>query len=188
LFSETNTFYFRAGANDDIMAGQSTFMVELMETSNILRGATADSLVILDELGRGTSTFDGYDISTQLEIGFSNTEYRYSIAYGVLSHLADTLKCRTIFSTHYHMLTNEFVNHPKVALHHMACSIDNERQRVVYLYTLGMFNMFLAQGIHFSIWFATASGACEKSHGMNVALVAGIPEYVTDIGNSKTSF
>eukprot|EP01102_Stenamoeba_stenopodia_P007828 TRINITY_DN2212_c0_g1_i3.p1 TRINITY_DN2212_c0_g1~~TRINITY_DN2212_c0_g1_i3.p1 ORF type:complete len:1014 (+),score=190.06 TRINITY_DN2212_c0_g1_i3:250-3291(+) len=142
IISPADRIFTRIGANDDIMAGQSTFMVELSETSNILKGATPNSLVILDELGRGTSTFDGY-----------------SIAYGVLSYLAETLKCRTIFSTHYHMLTDEFASHPKIALHHMSCAVDKERQRVVYLYTL-------------------AKGTSEKSYGMNVALVAGVPETI----------
>jgi DNA mismatch repair protein MSH6 len=134
--------FTRIGANDNIMTGQSTFMVELLETSNILQGATQKSLVILDELGRGTSTFDGY-----------------SIAYGVLSYLTDHTCCRTLFSTHYHMLTDEFAFHPKIALYHMASELDEERQRVVYLYTL-------------------AEGAAPSSYGMNVARLAGVPEEV----------
>src|SRR4051812_17741199 len=89
--SPVDRIYTRIGANDDIVAGQSTFMVELQETSNMLQHATDHSLLILDELGRGTSTFDGY-----------------SIAYAVLDYLAKNLKCGVLFSTHYHRLTNEF--------------------------------------------------------------------------------
>jgi DNA mismatch repair protein MSH6 len=101
-----------AGANDNIMAGQSTFMIELQETASILQHATPASLVILDELGRGTATFDGY-----------------SIAYAVLEHLSRKVGCRTLFSTHYHMLTDEVVRNPHIALKHMSCHIDDDRYR-----------------------------------------------------------
>lgn len=114
--------FTRIGANDNILAGQSTFMVELSETSKILHNASPQSLVILDELGRGTSTFDGY-----------------AIAYGVLKHLSDVVGCMGLFSTHYHLLTREFETSPTVRLMHMACtttptqdSIDD----VVFLYRL----------------------------------------------------
>ncbi len=85
--------FTRIGANDNIMTGQSTFMVELSETSKILREATSQSLVILDELGRGTSTFDGY-----------------AIAFAVLNDLCKRVQCLGLFSTHYGMLTEEFKN------------------------------------------------------------------------------
>jgi DNA mismatch repair protein MutS len=81
--------FTRVGANDDLARGQSTFMVEMSETANILNNATGRSLVILDEIGRGTSTFDGL-----------------SIAWSVAEHLHDTTGCRALFATHYHELTD----------------------------------------------------------------------------------
>ncbi len=81
--------FTRVGATDDLARGQSTFMVEMSETANILNNATSQSLVILDEIGRGTSTFDGL-----------------SIAWSVAEHLHDVIACRTLFATHYHELTD----------------------------------------------------------------------------------
>ena len=81
--------FTRVGASDDLARGQSTFMVEMNETANILNNATARSLVILDEIGRGTSTFDGL-----------------SIAWGIAEHLHDSIGCRALFATHYHELTD----------------------------------------------------------------------------------
>ena len=83
--------FTRLGANDDIMAQKSTFFIELSETAKVLKAATQQSLVILDELGRGTSTFDGAAIAT-----------------AVLSHLTQHVKCATLFSTHYHNLVEQF--------------------------------------------------------------------------------
>jgi DNA mismatch repair ATPase MutS len=85
--------FTRVGASDKIMQGQSTFLVELSETSVILKNATARSLVILDELGRGTSTFDGT-----------------AIAHAVIKYLAHSVDCLALFSTHYHMLIDEVSN------------------------------------------------------------------------------
>jgi DNA mismatch repair protein MutS len=85
----TDRIFTRVGANDDLSRGQSTFMVEMNETANILNNATAESLVILDEIGRGTSTFDGL-----------------SIAWSVAEHLHDAIGCRTLFATHYHEITD----------------------------------------------------------------------------------
>lgn len=107
--SPTDRIFTRIGANDNIMNNQSTFMVELHETSQVLKFATSNSLVILDELGRGTSTFDGY-----------------SIAYAVLHYFAEKVKCRTLFSTHYHLLTDEFENHPSIQLCQMKTAIEDK--------------------------------------------------------------
>lgn len=94
--------FTRIGAHDNITRGQSTFMVEMEETALLLNCATSSSLLILDELGRGTSTFDGY-----------------AIAYAVLDEIARR-KCRTMFSTHYHMLTEEFAHRDEVSEYEMA--------------------------------------------------------------------
>ncbi|KAH9248239.1 hypothetical protein BASA81_014121 [Batrachochytrium salamandrivorans] len=111
--------FTRIGASDNIMAGQSTFMVELSETSKILREATPRSLVILDELGRGTSTYDGY-----------------AIAYAVLNHLVTDVRCLGLFSTHYGTLTKEFQDHPLVALMYMSFFSDEVNKQVTFLYKL----------------------------------------------------
>lgn len=140
--SPVDRIFTRIGANDNIMAGQSTFMIELQETASILQHATPASLVILDELGRGTATFDGY-----------------SIAYAVLEHLSRKVGCRTLFSTHYHMLTDEVVRNPHIALKHMSCHIDDDRKEVTFLYKV-------------------ADGVCPKSYGMNVARMAGVNEEI----------
>jgi DNA mismatch repair protein MutS len=89
--------FTRVGANDDLTRGQSTFMVEMNETANILNNATADSLIILDEIGRGTSTYDGI-----------------SIAWAVVEHLHDRIKAKTLFATHYHELTQMARRLPRI--------------------------------------------------------------------------
>ena len=89
--------FTRIGATDRILEGKSTFYVEMEETKNILQCATFKSLAIVDELGRGTSTFDGY-----------------SIAHAVLNYLVKQVKCRSLFSTHYHMLLDDFRHRPGV--------------------------------------------------------------------------
>ncbi|KAI9359283.1 putative DNA mismatch repair protein Msh6 [Zopfochytrium polystomum] len=111
--------FTRIGANDNIMAGQSTFMVELSETSKILREASRRSLVILDELGRGTSTFDGF-----------------AIAFSVLHYLSTRVGCVGLFSTHYGMLTKEFENNKLVALKYMNFATDERNRDVTFLYKL----------------------------------------------------
>eukprot|EP01080_Neovahlkampfia_damariscottae_P012159 gene12159-5649_t len=142
--SSVDRIFTRIGANDKIMAGQSTFMVELQETSNILKNATKNSLVILDELGRGTSTFDGY-----------------SIAYSVIRYLAEKISCRTLFSTHYFMLTEELSNHPFIDLYKMGCLVEKESNAVIFKHTY-------------------EKGVCDKSYGLNVARLAQIPKEIVN--------
>jgi len=108
--SPVDRIFTRIGAHDNIMAGHSTFMVELQETSRILQSATPHSLVILDELGRGTSTFDGY-----------------AIAYSVLHFLITHVRCLGLFSTHYHLLNEDFVDNSLLSKMHMACVVDEEK-------------------------------------------------------------
>jgi DNA mismatch repair protein MSH6 len=109
--------FTRIGASDRILEGKSTFYVEMEETKNIIRFATNRSLAIVDELGRGTSTFDGY-----------------SIAHAVLKYLVNEIKCLSLFSTHYHMLLDEFRDVPSIKLYHMACKANEAKDEVMFLY------------------------------------------------------
>lgn len=119
LFTPVDRIFTRIGASDRILEGQSTFYVELAETATILNCATTHSLVILDELGRGTSTFDGT-----------------AIAYSVVEHLVREIGCRAMFATHYHSLVEEYVYDPKVALGHMDCTVNADESKVTFLYKL----------------------------------------------------
>ena len=109
----------RLGANDNIFAAQSTFFVELSETKKILSEATPRSLVILDELGRGTSSYDGL-----------------AVAQAVLHHVASHVGCVGFFATHYHSLAAEFAQHPEVRARRMQIAVDDARRRVTFLYRL----------------------------------------------------
>ena len=109
----------RLGANDNIFAAQSTFFVELSETKKILAEATPRSLVILDELGRGTSSYDGV-----------------AVAQAVLHHVATHVGCIGFFATHYHSLAEEFASHPEVQNKRMQIHVDEQARRVTFLYKL----------------------------------------------------
>ncbi|KAI7971450.1 hypothetical protein EIK77_003506 [Talaromyces pinophilus] len=109
----------RLGANDNIFAAQSTFFVELSETKKILSEATPKSLVILDELGRGTSSYDGV-----------------AVAQAVLHHIATHVGALGFFATHYHSLAAEFENHPEISPKRMRIHVDDEERRVTFLYKL----------------------------------------------------
>lgn len=109
----------RLGANDNIFAAQSTFFVELSETKKILSEATSRSLVILDELGRGTSSYDGV-----------------AVAQSVLHHVATHIGCIGFFATHYHSIATEFAGHPEVAPKRMQIHVDDENRKVTFLYKL----------------------------------------------------
>ncbi|XP_036027239.1 DNA mismatch repair protein Msh6 [Onychomys torridus] len=146
--------FTRLGASDRIMSGESTFFVELSETASILRHATAHSLVLVDELGRGTATFDGT-----------------AIANAVVKELAETIKCRTLFSTHYHSLVEDYSKNVSVRLGHMACMVENEcedpsQETITFLYKF-------------------IEGACPKSYGFNAARLANLPEEVIQKGHRK---
>uniref|UniRef100_A0A286Y1Y9 DNA mismatch repair protein n=1 Tax=Cavia porcellus TaxID=10141 RepID=A0A286Y1Y9_CAVPO len=146
--------FTRLGASDRIMSGESTFFVELSETASILRHATAHSLVLVDELGRGTATFDGT-----------------AIASAVVKELAETIRCRTLFSTHYHSLVEDYSKNVAVRLGHMACMVENEcedpsQETITFLYKF-------------------VQGACPKSYGFNAARLAHLPEEVIQKGHRK---
>ncbi|XP_051937293.1 DNA mismatch repair protein Msh6 isoform X1 [Hippocampus zosterae] len=153
-FTPVDRVFTRLGASDRIMAGESTFFVELSETACILHHATKNSLVLLDELGRGTATYDGT-----------------AIACAVVKELAENICCRTLFSTHYHSLVEDYANNPAVRLGHMACMVENEcedpsQETITFLYKF-------------------ISGACPKSYGFNAARLASLPEMVIQSGHRK---
>ena len=132
--------FTRVGASDDLSRGQSTFMVEMNETANICNNATARSLVILDEIGRGTSTFDGL-----------------SIAWSVAEYLHDEVKCRTLFATHYHELTELEITRGGVKNYNVAVREWNDQ--VIFLRKI-------------------VRGGADKSYGIQVARLAGLPAKV----------
>lgn len=153
-FTPVDRVFTRLGASDRIMAGESTFFVELSETASILHHATKHSLVLLDELGRGTATYDGT-----------------AIASAVVKELAEKICCRTLFSTHYHSLVEDYANNPAVRLGHMACMVENEcedpsQETITFLYKF-------------------ITGACPKSYGFNAARLANLPEEVIQSGHKK---
>ncbi len=134
--------FTRVGANDDIGRGQSTFMVEMNETSNIVNNASERSLVILDEIGRGTSTFDGL-----------------SIAWSVAEFLHDKIKARTLFATHYHELTKLAAERKGVGNFNVAVREWNDQ--IIFLRKI-------------------IPGGADKSYGIQVARLAGLPKEILD--------
>jgi DNA mismatch repair protein MutS len=134
--------FTRIGAQDDIASGQSTFMIEMLETANILNHATPRSLVVLDEIGRGTSTYDG------LAIARAVVEF---------IHNAPRLGCKTLFATHYHELTELAEILPRVRTYRM--DVLEEGDRVVFLRQV-------------------VPGSADRSYGIHVAELAGIPKAI----------
>ena len=132
--------FTRIGASDDIARGQSTFMVEMNETALILNNATERSLVILDEIGRGTSTFDGL-----------------SIAWSVAEHLHDSIGARTLFATHYHEMT--VLSKSRNAVQNYNVAVKEWNQQIIFLRKI-------------------IPGSAEKSYGIQVARLAGLPDAV----------
>jgi len=138
----TDRIFARIGAQDEIHAGQSTFMVEMLEAANLLRHASARSLLILDEIGRGTSTYDG------MSIAWSVVEYL---------HNHPRLRARTLFATHFHELTRLADALPGVRNYNVA--VSEEGGRVVFLHKI-------------------VPGGADKSYGIHVAELAGLPRPV----------
>jgi DNA mismatch repair protein MutS len=132
--------FARIGAADDLARGRSTFMVEMTETAAILNQATTRSLVILDEIGRGTATFDGL-----------------SIAWAVLEHLHDAVRCRGLVATHYHELTRLADSLPRAA--NVRMSVAEWKDTIVFLH-------------------AVEPGAAHRSYGVQAARLAGVPKPV----------
>lgn len=136
--------FTRVGASDDLASGQSTFMVEMTEVANILRNATGKSLLILDEIGRGTSTFDGL-----------------SIAWAVIEHISSTKLCgaKTLFATHYHELTELEGKIPGV--NNYCIAVKEKGDDIVFLRKI-------------------VKGGADKSYGIQVAKLAGVPDSVIE--------
>ncbi len=134
--------FARVGASDELTRGQSTFMVEMLEAARILNTATGRSLVILDEIGRGTSTYDGI-----------------SLAWAVTEHLHDRIGCRTLFATHYHELTDLAQSLPGVR--NLNVAVREWADEVVFLHKI-------------------VEGAADKSYGIHVARLAGVPKGVIE--------
>lgn len=134
--------FTRIGASDELHAGQSTFMVEMVETANILNNATDRSLVILDEIGRGTSTLDGL-----------------SLAWAIAEHIAAEVKCRSLFATHYHELTD--LAERFTGVKNLNVSVREWDDQVIFLHRI-------------------IEGGTDRSYGIHVARLAGVPRPVLD--------
>ncbi len=136
--------FTRVGASDDLASGQSTFMVEMTEVANILRNATSNSLLILDEIGRGTSTFDGL-----------------SIAWAVVEHISNTrlLGAKTLFATHYHELTE--LEGKLNGVNNYCIAVKEQGDNIVFLRKI-------------------IKGGADKSYGIQVAKLAGVPDTVIE--------
>ena len=137
--SPVDRIFTRIGASDDLVSGQSTFMVEMNEVAQILKYATKNSLVILDEIGRGTSTFDGM-----------------SIARAVIEYMRDRVHAKTLFATHYHELTDMEDEH----IRNYCVAVKERGSQVVFLRRI-------------------IAGSADKSYGIHVARLAGLPKSVT---------
>ncbi|MBX9742446.1 MAG: DNA mismatch repair protein MutS [Chthoniobacterales bacterium] len=134
--------FTRVGANDDLSRGQSTFMVEMNETSRILHHATSRSLVLLDEIGRGTATFDGL-----------------SLAWSVAEYLHDEIKARTLFATHYHELPD--LARTRAGVRNLNVVVREQSDEIIFLHKI-------------------VPGAADRSYGIQVARLAGLPHVVIE--------
>jgi len=132
--------FARIGASDELYMGQSTFMVEMIEAANILNNATEHSLVILDEIGRGTSTLDGL-----------------SLAWAIAEHIATTVRCRTLFATHYHELTD--LSRRFKGIRNLNVAVREWQDQVIFLHRI-------------------VEGSTDRSYGIHVARLAGVPRSV----------
>ena len=134
--------FTRIGASDDLVSGESTFMVEMMEASNAIKNATPNSLILFDELGRGTATFDGM-----------------SLAQAILEYINNNIGCKTLFSTHYHELTSLDKTLKGLKNKHVSAKEDEDGNTITFLHKV-------------------IDGSVDKSYGINVAKLAGLPDTV----------
>ena len=137
--------FTRIGASDDLVGGESTFMVEMKESAYALANATKNSLILFDELGRGTSTYDGM-----------------SLAGSIIDYIATKIRCKTLFSTHYHELTD--MENKLPGIHNVHVSIDETNGDITFLHKV-------------------IDGAVDKSYGINVAKLANLPHEVIKKAN-----
>lgn len=141
--------YTRIGASDDLVSGESTFMVEMLEAKNALVNATKNSLILFDELGRGTATYDGM-----------------SLAKAILEYISTNIKCKTLFSTHYHELTD--LDHEFNNIKNVHVEAVEENGNITFLHKV-------------------SDGAVDKSYGIHVARLAGMPEELLKRANEILS-
>ncbi|MFH1022653.1 MAG: DNA mismatch repair protein MutS [Planctomycetota bacterium] len=134
--------FTRIGASDDLVRGQSTFMVEMLEAANIINNATEKSLIILDEIGRGTSTYDGV-----------------SLAWAIAEHIHERIRARTLFATHFHELSDLAADHPGIRNANVA--VKEWGDDIIFLRKI-------------------EDGATDRSYGLHVARLAGVPREVLD--------
>lgn len=142
--------FTRIGASDDLVSGESTFMVEMNEAKNAILNATEDSLILFDELGRGTATYDGM-----------------SLAQAILEYVNKHIKCKTLFSTHYHELTSLEREIPSIKNIHVTAHEENGT--ITFLHKI-------------------KNGAVDKSYGIHVAKLAGMPDELTNRANEILSY
>ncbi|MCA9382323.1 DNA mismatch repair protein MutS, partial [Candidatus Dojkabacteria bacterium] len=143
--SIADNIFTRIGANDDLSSGESTFMVEMIEAANILNSATESSLIILDEIGRGTSTYDGV-----------------AIAWSIIEYLHEYIGAKVLFATHYHELIKMEELYDNIKNYNVA--VDESGKDVMFLYKI-------------------EKGGTDKSYGIHVAKMAGVPSEVTERAN-----
>ena len=134
--------FTRIGASDDLVSGESTFMVEMKEATNAIKNATKSSLILFDELGRGTATYDGM-----------------SLAQAILEYTHDRIGCKTLFSTHYHELTSLEKNLRHLKNKHVSASVADDGEEIIFLHKV-------------------KEGSIDRSYGINVAKLAGLPTEV----------